>query len=112
VHAHPQAGFNGLALYNLGHIASTAGASNCSFEGAWHCEHVAFQQCLGTYGLRVGLAPSLVQGCGKDHMHRLLPKLQRAHVTAEGAFQYPPASWLSRGVSSVLGNLTGGHIFG
>eukprot|EP00966_Prymnesium_polylepis_P046823 1085053-Prymnesium_polylepis.1 len=98
-----------MALYNLDDIAAV-GATNCSFEGAHHCEHVAFQQCLGAHGLKVAIAPSLVQGCGADHMFRSAPKLQRVHVDSSGAVSYPAPSAFAVGVSHTLGNLTDGGL--
>ena len=49
------------ALYRLGALRRRAGG--CSYDGGRTCEHVPFHLCLRRSGLRLGVAPYLVQGC-------------------------------------------------
>ena len=62
--------FNGLAVYRLATVAhggagrGTDGSGVCLYDGSVTCEHVAFHKCLHGQGLRLAVAPYLVQGCG------------------------------------------------
>ena len=64
--------FNGLAIYRTAALQS----ARCTYGGPFisTCEHVVFHQCLRRQGLRLGIAPSLVQGCGAEHAHADIPK--------------------------------------
>lgn len=54
--------FNGLALYSV--AALRGQAPRCRYDGERTCEHVSFHLCLRERGLRIGIAPFLIQGCG------------------------------------------------
>ena len=73
--------FNGLALYRLGALRRRAGG--CSYDGGRTCEHVPFHLCLRRSGLRLGVAPYLVQGCG-DGAPRAVVGPPRVRVLVEG----------------------------
>jgi len=73
--------FNGLALYRLGALRRRAGG--CSYDGGRTCEHVPFHLCLRRSGLRLGVAPYLVQGCG-DGAPRAVVGPPRVRVRVEG----------------------------
>ena len=83
-------GFAGLAVLNLQAIGTATPV--CRFDGNLHSEHVPFQQCLRSRGLRVGLVPSLVSGCGAEAQRKLHmglpPKKARINVTASGSIEY------------------------
>ena len=83
-----EVGYNGLVLYDLNEIRTAA--PHCTFDGRSHVEIVPFQQCLGAAGLRVGIMPSLVQGCGAEHFHRETTKTKRVHIDANGTARYRP----------------------
>ena len=75
--------FNGLAVYRLDTIRLRAAA--CSYDGAATCEHVAFHLCLRAHGLRLGLAPYLVQSCGDGPPRQLVgPPRVQTRVLASG----------------------------
>ena len=85
----PQAGiiqvdsaFNGMAIY---HTASLL-AAQCNYGGALIriCEHVGFHLCLRRKGLRIGIAPFLVDGCGGEHAHPEWPKVNHLALYANG----------------------------
>ena len=76
------AGDGGISIYTLAAVAT-----GCRFDGSIHCELVPFQQCLGEqHGMLVGLVPSLVSGCGADHVKSMRrqaarERLARQHIT-------------------------------
>ena len=58
-----EGGYSGLTLYNADAVERTG----CTFNGDERCEIVPFQACLRSRQLRIGLVPSLLQGCGAEH---------------------------------------------
>jgi hypothetical protein len=59
--------FNGIGLYRMAALHPPANASQCRYHGSRNsliCEHVPFNLCLRSHGLRVGVLPSLVADCG------------------------------------------------
>ena len=54
------------------------------------CEHVSFHMCLKARGARLGILPSLLQGCGGEHMHPEVPKLHRYLLHANGSLVQLP----------------------
>ena len=79
-----ESAFNGLAVYSLAAIWSRA--AECSYDGELTCEHVAFHSCLLSKGLRIGIAPYLVQGCGDGApRHEVGPPAVRVRVHANGS---------------------------
>ena len=52
--------FAGVAIYSLRALVKVP----CEYNGTDICEHVPFHLCLRQHGLRIGIAPALVQGCG------------------------------------------------
>ena len=71
--------FNGVAVYSM----SALRHAGCSYELSSKlatCEHVGFHMCLRRRGLRLGIDPSLVQGCGAEHAHAAYPRSK--HVSA------------------------------
>lgn len=74
--------FNGLALYRM---AALRRAANCTYTDTTTCEHVGFHRCLATrYGLRLGIAPGLVVGCGAAHDKPLRAQTRYVRVDARG----------------------------
>ena len=57
--------FNGVAIYQLGAVASTGCRYNGrAANGRQACEHVSFHKCLVGRGLRIAIMPALMTGCG------------------------------------------------
>lgn len=90
--------FNGVALFRLaalGHAHRRPCAHNtslscmhvrrqCAYNGSATCEHVAFHRCLRRRGVRLAILPSLVQGCGSEHMHDDIFKTSTTHIAVDG----------------------------
>ena len=58
-----QAADNGISIYTLAALRSP-----CKFDGGMHRELVPFQRCVLSLGMRIGIVPSLVSGCGAEHV--------------------------------------------
>ena len=87
IHIHPHAptfdvdsGYAGLTMYRLDAIRGTG----CAFEGTYHCEIVTMMDCLRARGLRIGLAPSLISGCGREHTDGLRAYRNWVKMEAKG----------------------------
>ena len=53
------------------------------------CEHVSFHLCLRAHGLRLGLAPYLVQSCGDGAPREIVgPPRVRTRVLASGEVRH------------------------
>lgn len=80
--------FNGVGIYRLDSLrrAREQQSGSCRYGGAWltTCEHVDFHACLRRAGLRLGIAPSLVQGCGAQHAHDEVKRTRRVELRADG----------------------------
>ena len=57
--------------------------SPCAYDGSRTCEHVPFHTCLSRRGLRLGVAPFLVQGCGNG-APRPPPPAHSVHMLRNG----------------------------
>ena len=76
-----ESAFNGLAVYSLSAVWGRA--ADCTYDGDRTCEHVPFHLCLRSRGLRIGVAPYLVQGCGDGApRHEVGPPAVRVSVHA------------------------------
>tara|TARA_B110001452_G_C15236761_1_gene428213 strand:- start:1845 stop:2906 length:1062 start_codon:yes stop_codon:yes gene_type:complete len=67
-----QAGDNGISIYTLAALKTP-----CKFDGGMHREQVPFQRCVLSLGMRVGIVPSLVSGCGAEHVAALARESRR-----------------------------------
>ncbi len=75
--------FNGVGAYSLEAVR----ASGCRYETNSFlrtCEHVGFHACLRRHGLKIGIAPMLVQGCGGEHEHSEHSKTRHVLWNANG----------------------------
>ena len=81
--------FNGVGIYRVAslHRARDAAGALCRYGGTkLHsgCEHVGFHMCLRGAGLRLGIAPDLVTGCGAEHARDEYMHEQRVTLRANG----------------------------
>ena len=86
--------FNGLAIYSTSALRY---ASRCSYAGTRTCEHVAFHSCLRRYGLRIGIAPFLIQGCGDGAPRsKVGPPTVQVRVGMDGRINVRPGPGATR----------------
>ena len=57
------AGHNGITVFAMDAIAK----SSCLHEGSFGSNVNPLMKCLRAHGIRVGLKPDLVSGCGEEH---------------------------------------------
>ena len=79
--------FGGVAIFS----AAALRRAGCRYEARPDlrtCEHVGFNLCLRRRGLRLGLDPSLVVGCGKEHYHPETPTTKVVRVFENGSIRY------------------------
>ena len=79
--------FNGVAIYSV--AALRRSGCNYGFDPQMRsCEHVPFHTCLRRRGLRLGIDPSLLVGCGAEHGHSELPKTIHVAVRGNGSISW------------------------
>ena len=79
--------FNGVAIFSL----SALRRSGCRYNASPDlrtCEHVAFNLCLKRRGLRLGIDPSLLVGCGTEHAHATFPRTKLVTLHANGTIAH------------------------
>ena len=74
-----ESAFNGLAIYS----GSALLRAGCRYHGPLllTAEHVGFHACLRSRGVRIAIAPSLVQECGREHTGAHDERRARAQTT-------------------------------
>jgi len=82
--------FNGIGVYSVAALRR----SGCRYEAQANqtmCEHLSFHECLRRRGVRIGIDPALMVGCGAEHAHNEIPRSKFVRVHGNGSISYAGA---------------------